>query len=192
MIDGVRADHAITRRYQAKYGNGTIDSGPLAVDLVRKVGLQMLAAYRVMRFFDEAGIPVAPMIASRAIRHLYGSDIHWKAEFEPGIVIVHGFGLAISKSARVRSGAILFQHVTLAEAIDSESRVFGGPTIENDVHVGPGATVIGPIHVGARSKLIASAVVRSSVPADSLVEAPSSTVTRRGRSGANAAEPAKD
>ena len=50
---------------------------------------------------------------SRSIRHAFASDIHWDAELEPGIVIVHGFGLAISYAAKVRAGCILFQNVTL-------------------------------------------------------------------------------
>ena len=79
-----------------------------------------------MRFCADAGVPLAPQVASRVIRHLYGSDIHWEAELEPGIVIVHGMGLAVSRAARVRRGAILFQHVTLGLGVDPKSRAVGG------------------------------------------------------------------
>jgi serine O-acetyltransferase len=134
-----------------------------------------------MRFCADSGIPLAPQIASRLIRHAYGSDVHWDAELEPGIVVVHGMGLAVSRAARVRSGVILFQHVTLGMGVDPETRALGAPTIERDVHVGAGSTLVGPITLGARSKITANCFVRASVPADSLVEAPPPTVSLRER-----------
>jgi serine O-acetyltransferase len=132
-----------------------------------------------MRFCADAGIPLAPQVASRAIRHLYGSDIHWEAELEPGIVFVHGMGLAVSRAARVQRGAILFQHVTLGLGVDPETRAVGAPTIERDTHVGAGSTLVGPITVGARSKVTANCFVRESVPSDSIVEAPTPAVSSR-------------
>jgi hypothetical protein len=55
----------------------------------------------------------------------------------------------------------------------------GRPTIEEDVHVGPGATLVGPITIGARSKIMAGAFVRVSVPPDSLVSSPDPVVGTR-------------
>ncbi len=182
MVDAVRADHEMLLRYDGKYG-APEGAGNLARDLVVRVGFQMLAACRAMKFCADAGIPLAPQIASRAIRHLYGSDVHWEAELEPGIVIVHGMGLAISRAARVERGAILFQHVTLGLGVDPVTRESGAPTIESETHVGAGSTLVGPIRVGARSKVTANCFVRESVPEDSLVEAPAPAVTRRGRKG---------
>jgi serine O-acetyltransferase len=184
MTAAVRADHEMLHRYDGKYGGpGTFDGtdGSLARDLVVRVGFQMLAACRAMRFCADAGIPLAPQVASRVIRHMYGSDIHWEAELEPGIVFVHGMGLAVSRAARVRRGAILFQHVTLGLGTDPESRAVGAPTIERDTHVGAGSTLVGPITVGARSKITANCFVRASVPADSLVESPAPVVSSRER-----------
>src|SRR4029077_3738143 len=130
----------------------------LARDAVEKVGFQMMAAYRLMRFCSEAGVPLAPQVISRLMRHLYGSDIHWEAQLEPGVVVIHGMGMAISDRARVKKGTILFQHVTLATATDSAG-ASGAPTIEEDVHIGPGATITGPVTIGARSKIMAGALV---------------------------------
>jgi serine O-acetyltransferase len=180
MVQAVRADHAMLNHYDSKYAPGRRGPGvAIGHDLVTRVGFQMLAACRVMRFCAGAGVPFAPRVASRMIRHLYGSDIHWEAELEPGIVFVHGMGLAISRAARVERGAILFQNVTLGMGIDADSRVVGAPIIEQDVHVGAGTTMVGPIRVGARSKVTANCFVRTSVPPDSLVEAPTPTVSTR-------------
>jgi serine O-acetyltransferase len=180
MRQAVRQDHAMLRYYDSKYAAERREQKTtLAQDLITRVGFQMLAACRVMRFCADAGVPLAPRVASRAIRHLYGADIHWEAELEPGIVFVHGMGLAISRAARVERGAILFQNVTLGMGIDPVDRSVGAPVVEHDVHVGAGTTVVGPVTLGARSKITANCFVRESVPDDSLVEAPTPTVSAR-------------
>jgi serine O-acetyltransferase len=180
MVKAVREDHAMMRHYDERYAAEPRGGHPaLARDLVTRIGFQMLAACRAMRFCVDAELPLVPRVASRLIRHVYASDIHWEAEFEPGIVVVHGMGLAVSRAARVQRGAILFQNVTLGMGIDPISRDVGAPVIERGVHVGAGSTLIGPITVGARSKVTANCLLRASVPPDSLVEAPAPTVSVR-------------
>jgi serine acetyltransferase len=189
MAHAVREDHAVLHHYDAKYA-ADLRGGEASVakDLVTRIGFQMLAACRVMRFCVDAEIPLLPQVTSRLIRHLYGSDIHWEADLAPGIVFVHGMGLAISRAASVERGAILFQHVTLGMGTDPESRATGAPHVEKDVHVGAGSTVVGPIVLGARSKVTANCFVRRSVPSDSLVEAPGPTISVRTRTGPARAE----
>jgi serine O-acetyltransferase len=185
MVAAVREDHAMMHHYDSKYSADRGDGGAtLARDLVTRVGFQMLAACRVMQFCVEARIPLAPKVAARLIRHVYGSDIHWEARLEPGIVVVHGMGLAVSRAARVERGAILFQNVTLGMGIDPGSREVGAPRVERDVHVGAGSTLVGPITIGARSKVTANCFLRASVPPDSIVEAPPPSVVARQRPAA--------
>jgi serine O-acetyltransferase len=148
-----------------------------------RIGFQIMFAYRLMRLFGALGIPLVPQIVSRLIRHLYGSDIHWKAELEPGVTLVHGMGLCISGSVRVGAGAILFQHVTLGENIHPETREIGSPQLGPDVHVGPGATLIGPISIGPGSKIGAGCLVTSSVPPGSRVQSEPPTVRPREGAG---------
>ena len=179
MVDAVRQDYDTQCRFDAKYGSRPDETPSLTGDLAKRVGFQLSAAYRVMRFFDDAGVPLAPKVMSRLIRHLYGSDIHWKADIEPGVMLIHGMGLAISRAARVGRGAALFHNVTLGMGTHPETRESGAPTIEADVHVGPGAVIVGPVTIGARSKVMANCVVTRSVPPDSLVEAPTPGVKGR-------------
>lgn len=179
FLSAVRADRDMLRRYDGKYSQQDRRPEPLAKDIVQRVGLQMMVAYRLMRFFAEAGVPLAPKVVGRMIRILYGADIHYEASFDEGVVIVHGMGIAVSHAARVGSGVILSQNVTLGDGIDPETRRTGAPTIEEGVHIGPGATIIGPITIGARSKIMPGAVVRSSVPPGSLVETPAPRVVPR-------------
>jgi serine acetyltransferase len=185
MVDAVREDHAMLRHYDEKYaGGGGRRPSSLAGDLVSRVGFQMLAACRAMRFCADAGIPLAPRVASRFIRHVYGSDVHWDAQIAPGVVIVHGMGLAVSPAARVDRGAILFHHVTLGMGVDAQTRVSGAPHVQEDVHVGAGSTIVGPVTLGARSKITGNCFVRTSVPPDSIVEAPPPLISVRARQGA--------
>ncbi len=177
----VKADHDLVCSTVAKYGSARGQAGGLLGDLVRKAGFQLIFAYRVMRLLVCMRVPLLPEVAARAIRHLYGADIHPLAELSPGIMVVHGMGLCVSHGARVASGVILFQNVTLGEGIDPETREVGAPHIEAGVHVGPGATLLGPITVGEGSKIMAGCVVMRSVPAGSLVEAPAPTVRPRVR-----------
>jgi serine O-acetyltransferase len=175
----VRADHEAIRQAVVKYGSAEGTVGSLAGDAVRKVGFQLLVGYRVMRLLVGWRMPLLAQIASRIIRHLYGADIHWKADLRPGITIVHGMGLCINHGVTVDSGAILFQNVTLGEGIDPSTREVGAPHLEASVHVGPGAVLVGPITIGTRSKIMANCVVTQSVPPWSLVEAPVPEVRRR-------------
>lgn len=176
---GIRADYDQMRRVRAKYHGDPIGRPRVAVALVQRVGLQMLAWYRVMRCLDEWRVPLAPMVISRIIRHLYAAEIHWKAQLAPGISIVHGNGLVLSHGARVDAGCILFQGVTLGESVDAVTGAIGAPHLCADVHVGPGASLLGPIVVGARTKVGAGAVLMQSVAPASLVMPAQAVVTSR-------------
>jgi len=175
----VRADQETLRRYESKYGHASASQGRLASDLVQKIGLQELAAVRVMHALRDGGMPTGARVVSRLVRHLYGSDIHWDAELAPGMMLVHGMGLAISHAAKVSGGCILFQDVTLGMGTDPQTGRTGAPVLERDVHVGPGATLLGPITIGAASKIMAGAVVTRSVPPGSVVLAPEPIVRPR-------------
>jgi serine acetyltransferase/GT2 family glycosyltransferase len=185
LSEGVREDHRMIRFYAEKYdareqdvegganaGAATPSGFSLASDAVKKIGFQLMIAYRVMRFFRQAGLGLGAQFMSRSIRHAFASDVHWDAELEPGVVIVHGFGLAISYAAKVRAGCILFQNVTLGFGNDPMTKEAGAPLLERNVHVGIGATLYGPIVVGEGTKIMAGCVLSRTVPPRSIVEAP--------------------
>jgi serine acetyltransferase/GT2 family glycosyltransferase len=176
----LRADHAAVLRTDAKYKARVQERPSLAGDAVQRIGLQMMLAYRVMRYLRLARFRLLAKLASRLIRHLYSADIHWDAELAPGVMIVHGLGLVVSHAARVAPGCILFHHVTLGESIDPDTREIGSPTLEANVHVGPGATLLGPVTIGQGTKITAGALLMQSVPPQSLVETPAPTIRRRG------------
>jgi serine acetyltransferase len=180
LVESVREDRALIHRQGVKYAGKPDRPESLPAALVQKVGLQMMAAYRLMRFCAGAEIPLAPRMISRLIRHAYGSDIHWDADLAPGVMIVHGMGMAVSHAARVGRRVVLSHNVTLGLGTHPDTREIGGPTIEDDVVIGPGVTVLGPVRIGARSKIMPGCLVVRSVPPDSLVEAFMPAVRPRG------------
>jgi len=179
MRQAIRADHDASRRQRLKYHADAVAPERIRGDLVKKIGFQMLAWYRVMRWGVECRIPLLPQVISRLLRHFYGAEIHWNAQLAPGISLVHGVGLVLSHGAVVEEGCILFQNVTLGESRDPETGAIGAPRLGRDVHVGPGATLLGPIVVGDGSKVMAGVVLTRSVPSGSLVGAPEPAVRPR-------------
>lgn len=192
MWADLAADHEAIRRADAKYRGATVSASRLPIDLVRRIGFQMMGAYRLMRFLRTSRLTPFAMLLSRAMRHLYSADIHWDADFAPGVILVHGMGLVVAPGTRVETGGVLFQHVTLGQSIHPETRETGVPHLAADVHVGPGATLLGPITVGAGTKITANAVLMVDVPPHSIVETPAPTVRSRtgGRPPAPPATPA--
>jgi serine acetyltransferase len=178
VVAALRADQRVLQTFQERYG-GNPSGAPLARDLVDKVGLQVMGAYRVMRFLSEIDAKVPARVTSRLIRHIYGSDIHWDADLEPGVMVVHGMGMAISRSARVGRDVILFQHCTLGEGRHPDTREVGAPTVEQGAVIGVGAVILGPITIGRGSKVMPGCVVTRSVPPNAVVEAPTPVVRAR-------------
>jgi serine acetyltransferase/GT2 family glycosyltransferase len=183
---GLRAeiaeDHAMLLETQGKYGSENLKTQTrgTASDAINNIGFQLLIGYRVMRALRASGLGLAAKFCSRLLRHLYGSDIHWDAVFEPGVVIVHGFGLAINGDVYVSRGCILFQHITLGRGLDAVTKQSGAPRLEPYVHVGVGATLVGPITVGTRSKIMPGCTLVASVPPNSVVESPAPHIRPRG------------
>ena len=69
--------------------------------------------------------------------------------------------------------------VPLARRARAQTKLGGAPLLEKNVHVGIGATLYGPITVGEGTKIMAGCVLSRSVPARSIVEAPTPQVGSR-------------
>lgn len=175
----VRSDFELMRKGRAKYLGDDIGARAFPQELVKRIGLQLMVAIRTMHLLRDVGLTPGAQVASRLIRHVYGAEIHWESQWEPGINLVHGNGLVVGRGARLRRGCVLLHNVTLGDAFDPASGSIGGPTLGEHVHIGPGCTLLGPISVGAGSKLMAGSVLDRSVPPRSLVRPAPSVVTTR-------------
>ena len=65
----VRADYGSLQRYRGKYHQEKVSAARLPLDVVRKVGFQMLVAARVMRLVRDARIPVYANVTAEPVRH---------------------------------------------------------------------------------------------------------------------------
>ncbi len=179
LVHAVRNDFEMLREGRAKYLGDSISSGDFPVEVLKRIGLQMMVAIRTMHFFRDAGLVPGAQVMSRLIRYTYGAEIHWEADFAPGVNIVHGNGLVIGSKAHIGKGCVLLHNITLGNAFDPKTGQIGGPTLEENVHIGPSCTLLGAIHVGKGSKLMAGSVLDHSVPQGSLVKPPAPTVLSR-------------
>lgn len=175
----IRSDFEAMRAGRAKYLGDEVGKDAFATEFVKRIGLQMLVAVRTMHWFRDAGFTTGAQVSSRMIRFVYGAEIHWEAQFAPGVGITHGNGLVIGSKARIGRGCVLLHNTTLGNAFDPKTGTIGGPTLEDNVHVGPGCAVLGPITVGAGSKLMAGTVLDRSIPSGSLVKPPAPVISSR-------------
>ena len=175
----VRSDFDLMRKGRAKYLRDEIGARAFPQEVVKRIGLQLMVAIRTMHLLRDVGFTPGAQVASRLIRHVYGAEVHWESQWEPGINLVHGNGLVVGRGARLRRGCVLLHNVTLGDAFDPASGSIGGPSLGENVHIGPGCTLLGPINVGAGSKLMAGSTLDRSVPPRSLVRPPPSIVTTR-------------
>ncbi len=178
LLATVRADHDALLASQERYGDGH-DSGRSVVRaLVTNIGFQQLAVFRCASWCAQRRLTPIAMLISRVIRHNYGAEMHWNAQIDPGVVIVHGNGLVVSRAASVGAGCILSQHVTLGISRGKDGSA-GGPRLEPNVQVAPGAVLVGPITVGAGSKIGPNVSVADDVAANSVVTAAPAVVGER-------------
>jgi len=176
-----RIDFAVNTEGRAKYLAEAPGRSWIGY-VITNIGFQMVFAIRVMRLLRDSGLRLFAKFASRMIRHMYAAEIHWDAEFAPGLAIIHGNGLVVSHAAKVGEGAVLFHNVTLGVGIAADTGEMGAPTLERNVHVGPGSTLLGPVVLGEGSKVMAGSVLNRSVPAQSLVRpAEAEILPRSGR-----------
>jgi serine acetyltransferase/GT2 family glycosyltransferase len=179
LAAAIRADYEALVVSRERYDpDRPAPRSPTAAFVVN-IGFQLVVSYRVMRYMHELELPLAAQVVSRGIRYVHGSDIHWEADLAPGLVVSHGFGLAISRAVRGGPGCILAQNVTLGDGRDAATGAVGAPVLEADVVIGNGSSLFGPITIGAGSKVMPGCTVYESVPPYTIVESP--TIAMRPR-----------
>ena len=107
------------------------------------VGENPLAA-RVLQFAVRHRLPGIQLLLNCDIRCSLGSPV----------LMPYPFGIVIERGARIGSRVTLMHQVSL----------LGGPTIEDNVAIGPGAKVIGAVRVGRGATIGPNAVVTEDVP----------------------------
>ena len=183
----IQADYEASQSNKKKYED-EYQPESLAYLLIKDIGIQSMAAIRLMQFADEASVPFGGEVMSRLIRYIYNMEVHWKANIDPGTTLVHGVGLVISKYAHIGPNCTIAQNVTFGASWNHATGKTEGPVLEENVFVGPGAALLGPITIGKNSKIMAGAVVSESVPPNSIVKPAAPTLVKRSSSRKDAAK----
>jgi serine O-acetyltransferase len=114
--------------------------------------------YRAMRFCQTHRLkPLA--FALYRINAMVGHVVIGRgADFGPGFVILHSFGVVINSSVRAGRNLVIEHGVT----IGAEKNL--SPVIGDNVFIGAGAKIIGPVRIGSDVKIGANAVVTKDLP----------------------------
>jgi len=122
---------------------------------------------RVERRYPRALVgenPVAARILQFAVRHRipliqFFMNCSISCRLGSPVLMPYPFGIVIERGATLGSRVTLMHQVSL----------LGGPTIEDNVVIGPGARVIGPVRIGRGATIGANAVVTDDVPSHDTV-----------------------
>ncbi len=114
--------------------------------------------YRMMRFCQQHRLKLVALFLYRLNAHLSHLVIGRGAEFGPGLVILHSFGIVINTDVRAGRNLILEHGVTIGAEKERS------PVLGDIVFVGAGAKIIGAVRIGSDVKIGANAVVTRDIP----------------------------
>jgi serine O-acetyltransferase len=94
---------------------------------------------------------------------LNGCVIGVRAQFGPGLILIHPVGVVINSSTRGGRNVWIESSVVIG---DNRGR---SPVLDDDIFIGSGAKIIGGVHLGSGARVGANAVVLKDVAAGSTV-----------------------
>lgn len=130
-------------------------------------GVHAIFWHRIAHSMWNSGWKTPARWLSNLSRFLTGIEIHPGARIGPGFFIDHGMGTVIGETAEIGEDVLLYHSVTLGGS--SLKKTKRHPTLGNHVVVSAGAKILGPIEIGDHVKVGPNAVVRNSVPPNSVV-----------------------
>ncbi len=137
---------------------GLPPSGKSVLRMVLSDGSTAQILYRVMQWCHNRRLGVLAFFFYRLNAAVGHAVIGRGAEFGPGFVILHSFGIVINKSVRAGSGLVIEHGVTIGAEKDAS------PILGDRVYLGAGAKVIGAIRIGSDVRVGANAVVVKDLP----------------------------
>src|ERR1041385_5839305 len=114
--------------------------------------------YRLMRFCQTRRLKILALIIYRLNAIIAHAVIGRDAEFGPGLIILHSFGIVINSEVRAGRNVVLEHGVTIG-AEKGHSPILG-----DNIFIGAGAKIIGAIRIGSDVKIGANAVVVKDLP----------------------------
>lgn len=121
-------------------------------------GTFAMVMYRLMQTAQRLRLVPLAMIFNKLNAFFGRCVIGRNAQFGPGFVLVHSYGIVINTSARGGRNIKLEHAVTIGAEKDKV------PLLGDNIFVGAGAKIIGGVRIGNNVKIGANAVVVKDVP----------------------------
>ena len=142
-------------------------------------GVKALAAHQFSHWLWRHNLKLLARMHSQFWRFLTQIEIHPGAKIEHGVFIDHGSGLVIGETAVVEHDVKLYHGVTLGGTGKDLGKRH--PTVRQGALISAHSQLLGPIEIGENSKVGASAVVVTDVPANvTVVGIPAKVVRVKG------------
>ena len=150
------------------------------VDILGLPGTWAVLLFRVASALHRCGLRPLSRLVYFANCVLFGADLAPTATIQPGLVLPHPVGVAVSPVVVGRNVRLMGGVRLGGGAYDDQSRD-GLPTIGDDCYILDGAKLFGPVVVGARTVVGTNAVVVRDLPSDVIaVGNPARVVKHRG------------
>ena len=169
MFDLIRED----LRAKARYSCG----GDSLKQVLRVLGWDGTFAtmfYRASQFCYRNHLGLIGAILNQLNPILTHAVIGRRAEFGPGLIILHSIGLVVNTG--VRAGT----HCTMENGVTIGAEKGRAPVLGNHVYIGSGARIIGGVTVGNNVRIGANAVVVKDVPDNETVVGVPARIVRIG------------
>ena len=110
--------------------------------------------------------------AAKALEYRYNCEIHC-TELAPDVRFAHHARGCIVVAAKICSGVVIFQNVTIGSNMRYNKATrkwenIGSPIIAENTIICDGAKILGPIIIGANSLVAAGAIITRNIPANSI------------------------
>jgi serine O-acetyltransferase len=136
-------------------------------------GTSAVVLYRAQRGLVRMRLAPLALVAHLLNKWFNGCVIGMRADFGPGLVLIHPVGTIINSGARGGCNVRLQSGVVIGENRGHS------PTLGDDVFVGSGAKIFGAVTIGSGARIGANAVVLHDVAADeTVVGIPARPLTR--------------
>lgn len=149
LLDDLRAKQALYSQY-----------GP-PCSLLKAVladGTSANALYRLQSWLARLGLAPLALLPHILNKWFNGCVIGVRAQFGPGLVLIHPIGVVINSSVRGGRNVWIESGVVIGE---NRGQV---PVLGDDLFVGSGAKIIGGVRIGQGARIGANAVVLHDVP----------------------------
>jgi serine O-acetyltransferase len=158
LIDELQSDLRAKQALYSQYGD---HHSMLRIVLADGTIANIL--YRLQSAFVRWKLLPFALLVHYANKWMNGCVIGVKAQFGPGLVLIHPIGVVVNSSVCAGKNIFIESSVVIG---DNRGKI---PVLGDDIFIGSGAKIIGGVHLGTGARVGANAVVLHSVAAGSTV-----------------------